>query len=81
MNAIEIVNQIMTEKEIKQADMASALDITPAALWDRLKPSKDNISIKKLSEMLRYLNYEVVIMPRGKASHLDDVYVVGRQTK
>lgn len=77
MNAKEIVKTIMQSKDVSNADMAAALQITPAALWDRLNPKKtDNMTVNKLNAMLRYLGYEVVIMPRGKANRFNDVFIV-----
>jgi len=68
----------MVEKNVSNADMASALNISQATLWDRLNSKKtNNISIGKLNEMLRYLGYEVVILPRGKASRIDGARVAG----
>ena len=72
MLARDIVKEIMAEKGIKNADMASALGVSQATLWDRLNNKKtSNMSVGKLNEMLRYLGYEVVIMPRGKANRID----------
>jgi hypothetical protein len=53
------------------------MNITPAALWDRISSKKTNsLSVKKLNEILRALGYEVVIMPRAKAGKIDNAYVV-----
>lgn len=77
MTAKEIVKTLMVEKEVTNADMAAALQITQAALWDRLNPKKtDNMTVKKLNSMLRHLGYDLVIMPRGKAGRLEGVYMV-----
>lgn len=78
MTARDIVKEIMAEKNITNADMANALGISQATLWDRLNSKKtNNISIGKLNEMLRYLGYEVAILPRGKASRIDGARVAG----
>lgn len=77
MNAKEIVKSLMQKKDVTNADMAAALQITQAALWDRLNPKKtDNMTVNKLNAMLRILGYEIVIMPRGKAHRFDESYVV-----
>lgn len=79
MNAKEIVKTLMKSKDMSNVDMAAALDITPAALWDRLNPKKtDNMTVNKLNAMLRLMGYEVVIMPCGKADNLEDVFVVDK---
>lgn len=77
MTAKEIVKTLMIEKEVTNADMAAALQITQAALWDRLNPKKtDNMTVKKLNSMLRHLGYDLVIMPRGKAGRVEGSYLV-----
>lgn len=77
MNAKEIIKTLMNEKEVTNADMAGALNISQAALWDRLNPNKtNNMTVNKLNSMLRYLGYDLVIIPRGRAGRLDGSYVV-----
>lgn len=77
MNEKEIVMKLMEQQNKTNAQMASALNITPAAMWDRLNSTKTtSLTVKKLNEMLRALDYEVVIMPRAKAGRIDDAYVV-----
>lgn len=77
MTAKEIVKTLMVEKEVTNADMAAALQISQAALWDRLNPKKtDNMTVKKLNSMLRHLGYDLVIMPRGKVGRVDGAYMV-----
>ena len=77
MNEKEIVKEIMKEKKISNADAAAALGLTQATMWDRLNGKKTNLSINKLNEILRYLGYELVIMPRGKANRIEGAHVVG----
>ena len=87
MNSKEIVRTIMEQKSVTNADMAAVLEITQAALWDRLKTEKTvkktgqrvktlNITVGKLNDMLRYLGYELVVMPRAKAGKIDNAYVI-----
>jgi len=77
MNAKEIVTKIMEEQGKTNAQMADAIGITKAAMWDRLNSTKTkSLTVKKLNEMLRALGYEVVIMPRAKAGRIDGAYVV-----
>ena len=40
MNSKEIVKLIMEQKGVTNAEMASALNISQAAMWDRLKTEK-----------------------------------------
>lgn len=77
INAKEIVLKLMGDQNKTNAQMADAIGISSAAMWDRLKsPKTNNLTIKKLNEMLRALGYELVIMPRAKAGRIDDAYVV-----
>ena len=77
MNAKEIVIKLMEEQNKTNAQMADAIGISQATMWDRLKsPKTNNLTVKKLNEMLRVLGYEVVIMPRAKAGRIDGAYVV-----
>lgn len=62
MTAKELVKTLMVEKDVSNAEMANALGITQAALWDRLNPKKtNNMTIGKLNDMLSKLGYELVI--------------------
>lgn len=62
MTAKELVKTLMVEKDVSNAEMANALGITQAALWDRLNPKKtNNMTIVKLNDMLSKLGYELVV--------------------
>lgn len=62
MTAKELVKTLMVEKDVSNAEMANALGITHAALWDRLNPKKtNNMTIGKLNDMLSKLGYELVV--------------------
>lgn len=62
MTAKELVKTLMVEKDVSNAEMANALGITQAALWDRLNPQKtNNMTIGKLNDMLSKLGYELVV--------------------
>lgn len=43
MKARDIVKEIMTRKELGNAEFARVLNITPAALWDRLNTKKAKV--------------------------------------
>ena len=65
MTGREIIKAIMEEQGVSNAAMADKLDITQAALWDRLNNKKvKDIPLSLLSEMLRALDYKVQIVPR-----------------
>lgn len=62
MTGKELIKNLMTEKKVTNADMARALGISQAALWDRLNPKKtNNMTIVNLSKMLEQLGYEIIV--------------------
>ena len=77
MNEKEIIIKLMEEQGLSAADLASQMGISNAALWDRIKsPKNKSLTTKKLNEILKQLNYEIVLMPRAKASKINGAYVV-----
>ena len=81
MKAREIVKDIMSKKNLGNAEFARILNITPATLWDRLNTKKaKDIPVSTLNEMLRALDYKIAITPR-EALVCEDGYVVGDEEK
>ncbi|MBQ5684311.1 MAG: winged helix-turn-helix domain-containing protein [Clostridia bacterium] len=85
MNSKLIVKEIMETKGVTNADLANRLNITQAAMWDRLKLKKTvkgqevacpNITVDKLNDVLRAMDYEIVIVPRGKSGQIKGAYLV-----
>ena len=65
MTGREIIKNIMEEQGVSNAEMAARLNISQAALWDRLNNKKvKDIPLSLLTEMLRMLDYTVQITPR-----------------
>ena len=65
MSGREIIKQIMEEQGVTNAELAARLNISQAALWDRLNNKKvKDIPLSLLTEMLRMLDYTVQIAPR-----------------
>lgn len=65
MRGREIVKEIMKEQGVTNTLMANRLNITQAALWDRINSSKvKDIPLSTLNEMLRALDYKIQIVPR-----------------
>lgn len=56
------VREIMKNKEVSVSQMAYTLGKSPRLISERL--SQENISITKLTEMLRVLDYKIIIVPR-----------------
>lgn len=64
MKARDVVKEIMTRKELGNAEFARVLNITPATLWDRLNTKKaKDIPVSTLNEMLMALGYKIAIVP------------------
>ena len=63
MKAVEAVRAIMKEQGVGTNKMADRMGKPARLVSDRL--SQENISIVKLNEMLRLLDYKVVIVPRA----------------
>lgn len=61
MTPSEIIRNIMNEKNCKPIDLAKRLEISKQTLNGRL--TQDNISIDKLNEILKQLDYKIVIVP------------------
>lgn len=65
MTGREIIKEVMNEQKVTNAELAARLNITQAALWDRLNNKKvKDIPLSLLTEMLRVLDYTVQITPR-----------------
>lgn len=62
MKATTAVREVMTIRNEKVASLADKLKVKSNVLSERL--SQDNISIAKLDEMLRLMDYKIVIVPR-----------------
>jgi signal recognition particle subunit SEC65 len=62
MKATEAVRKIMEEQGVGLTKLADRIEKSVRLVSDRL--SQENISVKNLKEMLRGLDYKIVIMPR-----------------
>jgi hypothetical protein len=63
MTAMEAVKEVMKIKDVRPAVLADRLGIKSNVLSERFK--QKNVSVSKLNEMLRLMDYKVVIVPRG----------------
>lgn len=66
MKGREVLKAVMERKDVSNAKLAKRLGITNATMWARLntKSTKD-IPISALSEMLRTMDYKIVVMPNS----------------
>lgn len=67
MTGREIVKAVMQETNTTNAELAEQLEITQAALWDRLnnKKVKSDIGVTLLCKMLRLMKFKVIVVPRN----------------
>lgn len=61
MKTSEAVRHIMCQKGMKVCQMARMMGKTDRVITDRL--SQGNISISKLDEMLRTMDYKIAVIP------------------
>ena len=65
MKATDIVRTIMKTKGVKIAALADKLKLRSNVISVRL--TQENISTAKLDEMLRLLDYKIMVVPRDTA--------------
>ena len=63
MKVNEAVREIMVSQEVGPFALAARIGKKPRVVTDRL--AQENISIDKLNEMLRALDYKIMIVPRS----------------
>ena len=68
MIAMEAVKEVMKLKEVRPAMLCDRLGIKSNVLSERFK--QKNVSVSKLNEMVRLMDYRVVLVPSDKP--LDD---------
>lgn len=61
MEATKAVREIMASQQVKVASLSNKLKIKSNVLCERL--GQKNISIAKLDEMLRLMDYKIVLAP------------------
>lgn len=81
MNGRKIIKEVMKSQAVSNVGLASRLGITQAALWDRIdtqprknKPRKD-IPVSLLAEMLKAMDYKVIVAPESTPVP-EDGYIV-----
>lgn len=62
MNVMLATREIMKNRAVGVNMLADRLGIKQNVLSERLR--HENISVKKLSEMLRLLDYKIILVPR-----------------
>lgn len=62
MRATEALRKVMELKSVKPSMLCDRLGIKSNVLSERFK--QKNISVEKLNEMLKVMDYKIVIVPR-----------------
>lgn len=64
MRGRDIMKAIMKQEEIENAELAKKLEVSNAAIWERLnnKNVKD-IPVSLMNEMVRAMGYKVIVVP------------------
>jgi len=73
MIAMEAVKEIMKRKEVRPSTISEALGIKSNVLSERFK--QKNVSVSKLNEMVRLMDYRVVLVPSDKPLDNDCIEV------
>ena len=72
MTGREIINAIMDKVGVSNATLAHRLGVKPTAMWDRLNSKKiKDIPLATLDEMVRALDYKILIVPSSCNCHKD----------
>lgn len=67
MRGREIIAAIMEKNNVSNAQMAHKLGISIATMWDRINSKKvKDIPLSKLNEMVRELDYKIIVVPNDK---------------
>ena len=73
MKTTEALKTIMQKQEIGTNRIADRLGKTPSTISDRIH--QENISVSKLNELLRVLDYKIVLVPRETTEKEDWVRI------
>jgi len=73
MIAMEAVKEIMKRKEVRPSTISEALGVKSNVLSERFK--QKNVSVSKLNEMVRLMDYRVVLVPSDKPLDNDCIEV------
>lgn len=73
MKATQALKKVMEIREMKPAVLCDRLNIKSNVLSERFK--QENISVAKLNEMLRVLDYKIVVVPRDTRVSEDSIVI------
>lgn len=69
MKTGDAVREVMKLKEVGVNQLADKMGKSPRLVSERL--GQENISVKKLNEMLRLMDYKILIVPRDTQTPID----------
>lgn len=82
MTGREIIKAIMEKVNVSNAILAHRLNVKPTAMWDRLNSNKvKDIPLATLDEMVRALDYKVLIVPSASKCPKDGFEVESSRTE
>ena len=82
MKGREIVKTIMEKTNVSNAQLAHRLGTSLATMWDRVNSKKvKDIPLSTLNEMLRALDYKVIIVPANRQVKSDEYLVTAGDTE
>lgn len=64
MKIKEVIESILEIKGVSKTDLANRIDITRASLSERIR--RENIGMDKLNQMLKALDYKIIVVPRNR---------------
>lgn len=73
MITMEAVKEIMKRKGVRPSDLCDRLGIKSNVLSERFK--QKNVSVTKLNEMIRLMDYKIVLTPCDKELDEDSIEV------
>ena len=63
MKIDQAILKMMDARHITMAELARAANLPYSTLWERIH--KDNITLRKLQDIIAPLNYDIVLVPKG----------------
>ena len=82
MRGREIVKAIMDKTGVSNAQLAHKLEVSIATMWDRVNSKKvKDIPLSTLNEMIRALDYKIIVVPSNKRLNDGEYEVTSKPAK
>lgn len=75
MTSKDVIKAIMELKKVTNADLAKRMGLSQANVWGKINTNK-SMTISKMNSLVNQLDYEVVLLPRGKANRIEGAFIV-----